>query len=88
MGVRSIDWIGRLVTKNRLAVARGQGRSAEVLRASAEALAVQIRRKLVCVWGGVGLADEVRLGKGSRLKDCGGWREVSGIFQTTETPSN
>lgn len=51
------------MTRNRLTVARGQGRSGEMLRALAKALAVQVRRKLVCVCGKVGLAGEVSLGK-------------------------
>lgn len=42
MGVSSIDWTGRFSDQKWLTVARGQGRSAEMLRALAKELAVQI----------------------------------------------
>lgn len=48
-------------------VRRGQGAAAEMLRALAKELALQLGRKLV--WGNVGFAGKVRLGKGRRVKD-------------------
>lgn len=70
MGVGGIGWIGRLENSNRVAVRRGQGAGAEMLRALAKELALQLRKKLV--WGNVGFSGEVRLGKGRRIKDW--WR--------------
>lgn len=65
MGVGGIGWIGRLET--RVTVRRGQGAAAEMLRALAKELALQLGRKLV--WGNVDFAGEIKLGKGRRVKD-------------------
>lgn len=68
MGVGGTGWIGRLEHSNRVAVRKGQGAAAEMLRAlTKELLALQLERKLV--WGNVGFSREVRLGKERRIKD-------------------